>query len=83
MSDHAVHAEWEPLESVRVHTPGLELWSGSLAPGANLFEGHVPLDRAAREHERIVDVLRDAGGRDLPPGGTSKPLTPKNAHSRS
>lgn len=61
MSDHAVHAEWEPLESVRVHTPGLELWSGSLAPEPNLFEGHVPPDRAAREHDRIVDVLRDAG----------------------
>lgn len=61
MSDHAVHAEWESLESVRVHTPGLELWSGSLAPEPNLFEGHVPPERAAREHERIVDVLRDAG----------------------
>jgi len=61
MTDHAVRAEWEPLESVRVHTPGIELWSGSLDPGPNLFENHVPPDQARAEHERIVATLEDAG----------------------
>lgn len=61
MTDNAVRAEWEPLESVRVHTPGIELWSGSLDPGPNLFESHVPPDRARAEHERIVATLEGAG----------------------
>jgi arginine deiminase len=61
MTDHAVRAEWDALDGVRVHTPGLELWSGSLDPGPNLFEDHVPPDRARREHERIVEALADAG----------------------
>ena len=57
MSDYSVRAEWERLSAVRVHTPGLELWSGSLAPEANLFEDHVPPERARREHEQLVDTL--------------------------
>lgn len=61
MPDNTVRAEWEPLDAVRVHTPGIELWSGSLDPGPNLFENHVPPDRARAEHERIVATLEDAG----------------------
>lgn len=61
MTDHAVRAEWDALDGVRVHTPGLELWSGSLDPGPNLFADHVPPDRARREHGRIVTALEDAG----------------------
>ncbi|WP_132058674.1 arginine deiminase family protein [Halorussus amylolyticus] len=61
MTDNSVRAEWEPLDAVRVHTPGIELWSGSLDPGPNLFENHVPPDQARAEHERIVAALEDAG----------------------
>ena len=61
MTEFSVRAEWEPLSAVRVHTPGLELWSGSVDPGPNLFEGHVPPDRARAEHERIAATLADAG----------------------
>ena len=61
MNDHSVRAEFEPLNAVRVHTPGLELWSGSVDPEPNLFDEHVPPDRARREHERIVETLEGAG----------------------
>ena len=60
MSQYSVRAEWEPLSAVRVHTPGVELWSGSLAPEANLFEAHVPPDQARREHEALVEVLAES-----------------------
>jgi len=61
MNEHAVRAEYEPLNGVRVHTPGLELWSGSVDPGPNLFDAHVPPDQARREHERLVETLETAG----------------------
>ena len=60
MSQYSVRAEWEPLSAVRVHTPGVELWSGSLAPEANLFEAHVPPEQARREHESLVEVLAES-----------------------
>lgn len=60
MSQYSVRAEWEPLSAVRVHTPGVELWSGSLAPEANLFEAHVPPEQARREHEALVEVLAES-----------------------
>jgi arginine deiminase len=61
MTSFTVRAEFDPLSGVRVHTPGLELWSGSVDPGPNLFDTHVPPDRARREHERIVETLESAG----------------------
>jgi hypothetical protein len=60
-SEHAVRTEFEPLNAVRVHTPGLELWSGSVDPGPNLFEEGVPPDRARREHGRLVESLETDG----------------------
>jgi len=75
MNEHSVRAEYEPLNGVRVHTPGLELWSGSVDPGPNLFDAHVPPDQARREHERLVETLETAGvevhqlAEDLAAGG--------------
>lgn len=60
-TEYSARAEYEPLNAVRVHTPGLELWSGGVDPEANLFEAHVPPDRARREHERFVETLESAG----------------------
>jgi arginine deiminase len=61
MTDYTVRAEYDPLDAVRVHEPGLELWSGAVDPGPNLFEDPVPPEQARREHERIVRTLEDAG----------------------
>ena len=61
MSDFSVRAEFEPLEAVRVHEPGLELWSGAVDPGPNLFEDPVPPAQARREHRRIAETLAAAG----------------------
>lgn len=61
MNAHSVRAEHDRLNAVRVHCPGLELWSGGVDPGPNLFDAHVPPERARREHERLVRTLESAG----------------------
>lgn len=61
MTDFRAQAEFEPLNAVRVHTPGLETWGGSLDPDGNLFEAPLPPDRARRDHERYIATLESAG----------------------
>jgi arginine deiminase len=61
MTDYSVRAEYDPLNAVRVHTPGLELWSGGVDPAPNLFDTYLPPDRARREHKRLVQTLDAAG----------------------
>lgn len=61
MTQFTVRAEFDRLRSVRVHRPGLELWSGALAHESNLFDAPVPPTRARREHERLAGALEDAG----------------------
>jgi arginine deiminase len=58
---YAVDAEYDRLESVRLHTPGIEILGGGLDPAANLFLESVPPAQARREHERIAGALADAG----------------------
>jgi arginine deiminase len=60
-NDHSVRAEHERLNAVRVHRPGLELWSGSVDPEPNLFDAHVPPEQARREHDRLVAAIESAG----------------------
>jgi arginine deiminase len=61
MTQYAARAEFEPLNAVRVHTPGLELWSGAIDPESNLFEAPVSPEGARREHERLVETYEAAG----------------------
>lgn len=61
MSEFTVRAEYDRLEAVRVHRPGLELWSGALDPASNLFDAPVPPNQARREHERLTSALSSAG----------------------
>lgn len=61
MTDYSVRAEYDRLNAVRVHTPGLELWSGGVDPAPNLFDAHVPPDSARREHTRLIQTLESAG----------------------
>lgn len=60
MSEFTVRAEYDRLEAVRVHRPGLELWSGALDPASNLFDAPVPPNQARREHERLTAALSAA-----------------------
>jgi len=61
MTEFAARAEFDPLNAVRVHTPGLELWSGALDPVANSFNDPVAPEQARREHERLIEAYGSAG----------------------
>ncbi|MDY6818257.1 MAG: arginine deiminase family protein [Halobacteriales archaeon] len=61
MPTYAANAEYETLNAVRVHTPGPELWSGSLDPEASLFYTSVPPEQARREHERMIAAFESQG----------------------
>ncbi|MFB6081241.1 MAG: arginine deiminase family protein [Halanaeroarchaeum sp.] len=61
MTEYTARAEFDPLTAVRVHEPGLEVWSGALAPESNLFEAPVAPEQARREHRRYVEVLEANG----------------------
>ncbi|MGM0398023.1 MAG: arginine deiminase family protein [Halobacteriota archaeon] len=54
-------AEFERLRAVRVHEPGLEIWSGAVDPASHLFESPVAPDQARRQHRRYVEVLAANG----------------------
>lgn len=61
MSEFTVEAEYDALDAVRVHTPGPELLSGSLDPGASLFSSPVPPEQARREHREMVELFEREG----------------------
>jgi len=80
MPQFAARAEYDPLNAVRVHTPGAELLSGAVDPEASLFSSAVPPERARREHERMVAAFRSQGvevhqiADDLAAAGALDPL---------
>lgn len=53
----SAHAEWDPLQAVRVHLPGIETFVGTLDPEPNLFLEEFSLVEAQHEHLRLVDAL--------------------------
>lgn len=61
LTEPTARAEFGPLNAVRVHTPGLELWSCALDPEANRFEVPVAPERARRE-KRLIETDESAGG---------------------
>ncbi|MDY6818256.1 MAG: arginine deiminase family protein [Halobacteriales archaeon] len=61
MPAYTIQAEYDRLEAVRLHTPGIELLSGGLDPTVNLFLDNVPPEQARREHQTIVQALEDYG----------------------
>jgi len=61
MPEYAIDAEYDRLDAVRLHTPGIEILSGGLDPASNLFLDGVPPSQARREHRRIEAALEDAG----------------------
>jgi|BEDMetMinimDraft_2_1075160.scaffolds.fasta_scaffold00023_18 arginine deiminase len=50
-------AEWERLRAVMVHSPGMEMRLGLLAPYASLYERAFSGSDAALEHERLKYIL--------------------------
>lgn len=58
---HTANAEFHRLQTVRVHEPGLEVWSGAVDPTSNHFETHLAPDQARRQHRRYVEVLEANG----------------------
>jgi len=61
MTEYAIDAEYDRLEAVRLHTPGIEILGGGLAPTPNLFLDGVPPAQARREHRAVAAALEDAG----------------------
>lgn len=57
-----VHAEWDPLQAVRLHRPGLETYIGTLDPDPNLFLDQFSLLEAQNEHDSLVGDLRSSLG---------------------
>ncbi len=55
-------AEWEPLRKVAVHRPGIEMFFGLLEPYAALYERAFSRYEARREHDALVQTLREEFG---------------------
>jgi arginine deiminase len=51
-------AEWDPLRTVVVHRPGIEVFFGLLEPYASLYERAFSRYEARMEHERLEHILR-------------------------
>ncbi|MBQ7421239.1 MAG: DUF3089 domain-containing protein [Prevotella sp.] len=58
-------AEWAKAGVILMHTPGQELFNGVIHPSAGLFEDYFDVDKAAREHENYMEMLRRQGIRVL------------------
>ncbi len=56
-------AEWDPLEEVLVHRPGVEMFFGLLEPYSFLYERGFRSDEAIHEHEELEHALVQAGVR--------------------
>jgi arginine deiminase len=53
-----VRAEWDPLRTVVIHRPGIEMFFGLLDPYASLYERAFSRHEARREHERLEYALK-------------------------
>lgn len=56
-------AEWDPLEEVMVHRPGIEMFFGLMEPYSFLYERAFRVDEATYEHESLEHALTEAGVR--------------------
>ncbi len=60
--DAHVRAEWEPLTTVAMHRPGMEMFFGLLDPYASLYDRAFPQDDAVIEHEHLEEILHHEFG---------------------
>ena len=54
-------AEWDPLEEVLIHQPGIEMFFGLLEPYSFLYERAFRIDEATYEHGALEHALTEAG----------------------
>jgi arginine deiminase (EC 3.5.3.6) len=57
-----VRAEWDPLKTVVIHRPGIEMFFGLLEPFASLYERAFSRYGARAEHRRMEEMLRQEFG---------------------
>jgi len=55
--DGRIRAEWDPLEKIVVHKPGIEMFYGLLEPYGSLYERAFSRDGARHEHDMLTRVL--------------------------
>lgn len=56
-------AEWAPPKIVLMHTPGIEQFFGVIQPEAALYERGFNLERAAKQHNAFVSLLKEQGAK--------------------
>ena len=56
--DGKIRAEWDQLNKVIIHRPGMEMFFGLLEPYGSLYERAFSSSEARREHEQFEHVLK-------------------------
>lgn len=56
-----IKAEWDKLEDVIIHQPGLEVKFGLMEPITFLYERHFHYRKALKEYENLMDKLEELG----------------------
>ena len=65
MKDGFINAEWDRLNRIVVHRPGIEMFLGLLEPYASLYERVFNRHEATREHEFMEHILKYHFGIDV------------------
>ena len=65
MKDGFIRAEWDRLNRIVVHRPGIEMFLGLLEPYASLYERVFNRQEATREHEFMEHILKYHFGIDV------------------
>jgi arginine deiminase len=58
-----VRAEWDTLQDVVIHRPGIEMFFGLIEPFAFLYERSFNMDQAIHEHNELQHALKATGAR--------------------
>jgi arginine deiminase len=58
-----VRAEWDTLQDVVIHRPGIEMFFGQIEPFAFLYERSFNMDLAIHEHDELRHALETTGAR--------------------
>jgi arginine deiminase len=59
--DTTARAEWDPVQEVVIHRPGIEMFFGLMEPFSFLYERAFSMDEAIYEHTELEHALAAAG----------------------